>query len=269
MIKIEISYWTTPMGGMGEEITTFFLWLAEKRVEMLVWRLHYDPNRICWSWVVIYWCNFDILFSLNFYDLGESCNSRDLLLSSHSWELRALLIWLRLDFLQHRGLLLDRLCPRSLGGAHPHYLLVCRVLNCIKSPLQNAIISAFTFVLPPVSIKVKDLVAPMQIVLTHLAFFFLCKGVAIGAGVSKLSTHWPLSELSDLILPTHLSPYSFESGMRIEVVLDKVLSEPFEVCQAMEVRVEATLICCHECEESGIDEFFLHVNGDLVGEYLL
>ena len=109
----------------------------------------------------------------------------------------------------------------------------------------------------------------MQIVLTHLALFFLCKGVAIGAGVSELSAHWPLSELSDLILPTHLGPYSFESSMRIEIVLDQVLSEPFKVCQAVEVRVEATLISCHECEESRIDEFFLHVNGDLVREYLL
>ena len=142
------------------------------------------------------------------------------------------------------------------------------MLNRIESSLKNAIIFDLAIVLS-VGVEVKNMMASLRIVLANLAFFFLCKRVAISAGVPQLGAHWPLSELSDLILPTHLRPYSLESGMGIEIVFDKVLSEPFEVRQAVEVRVEATLVGGHECEESGVDQLLLHVNGDFVGENLL
>ena len=57
--------------------------------------------------------------------------------------------------------------------------------------------------------------------------------------------------------------------MRVKIILDEIFCEALIVRQAVEIRIESTLICCHKGEKLWVDQFFLDVNCDFVGEDLL
>ena len=87
--------------------------------------------------------------------------------------------------------------------------------------------------------------------------------------VSQLGTNWSLLEFLDLILSAHKFPSFFESCMWVKIILDEILSEALIIGQAVEIRIESTLICCHKREKLRVDQLFLDVNCDFVREYLL
>ena len=73
----------------------------------------------------------------------------------------------------------------------------------------------------------------------------------------------------DEFLSLHFLPLFLKGCARVEIVLDEVLREAFVVCQAVEVGVEPSAVCRHECEELGIDEFLLLLDSNFIWEYLL
>ena len=92
----DIRNWATFVSSVwaGSQIR-LFLRFTKKRVKVLIWRLHDYPIRISFETLRVYRCGFNILFSLYFYDLGESCpNSGQRFIGCCcSRELRSLLCW--------------------------------------------------------------------------------------------------------------------------------------------------------------------------------
>ena len=57
--------------------------------------------------------------------------------------------------------------------------------------------------------------------------------------------------------------------MRVKIIFDEIFCEALIIRQAVEVRVESTLICSHKCEKLWVDQLFLDINCDFVWEDLL
>ena len=78
-----------------------------------------------------------------------------------------------------------------------------------------------------------------------------------------------LTQSLDNFLSLHGLPCFLPSGIRIEIVVNDVLSEALEIRQAVEVGIETTSVCCHECEEFRVDKLLLLLDCDFVWKHLL